>query len=408
MINVSAQAWFATNEVPIVPGEPTVTTLTVVNLGDFTETFSIVPAGLAAGWVTIRPASVTLFGGSQEQVHVEINPPLLPSTTAGATALTMRVIPQADPDDVASTETTLQIAPSYDRRITMLQPAQRARRKAVYEVMIDNHGNTHASCRMRLADPTGRVEADFDPPAIGVEPGASTLVKMKVHCNRLQWERRSRTVQFTVEAEQSGCPTATGTGTFVQAPVVPERFLGRLASLLLLAAAMAVVWVGVIRPEIRDTAREEAAKAVAAAPASSTPVDPGAGGSTTTTVPIQPANPDQLIGVSERLTVQAAIGSTIIDSFTVPEGQTLLLTDVLLQNPYFDGGKAVLLRGTDVLFEWNLDNIQIDSPNAVVTPIELAGGTQLSFSVTCSTVGDPTFGQCQPGLLFSGKLRPNA
>lgn len=407
MINVSAQAWFAANEVPIAPGEPTLATLTVVNLGEFTETFAIVPSGLAAGWVTIRPASVTLFGGSQEQVQVEINPPLLPSTTAGATALTMRVIPQGEPDDVASTETTLQIAASYDRRITMLQPAQRARRKAVYEVMIDNHGNTHASCRMRLADHTGRVEADFDPPAIGVEPGASTLVKMKVHSNRLQWERRSRTVQFTVEAEQSGCPTATGTGTFVQAPVVPERFWGRLVSMALLGGALAGVWFGVIRPEIRNVARDEATKAVASAPVASAPVDNGAASSTTTTLPSQPTGQDQLVGVSERLTVQAPIGSTIIDSFTVPEGQTLLLTDVLLQNPYFDGGKVVLLRGTDVLFEWNLDNIQIDAPNAVVSPLELAGGTQLSFSVTCSTVGDPTLGQCQPGLLFSGKLRPN-
>lgn len=390
------------NEIDVVPGEPTSTTLTVVNLGDTTETFAIVPAGLAAGWVTIRPATVTLFGGSQEQVLVEISPPLLSSTTAGATALTMRIVPQSDPDDISATETTLQIAPNYDRKVTMLQPAQRARRKATYEVMVDNGGNTHASCRMRLSDATGRVEADFNPPAIGVEPGGSTLVKMKLHSNRLQWERRSRTVQFTVEAEQSGAPSASAIGTFVQVPMVPERFFGRLAWLGLIGAGLAASWFALIKPEIERVARRESRDAVAAAPVPSTV--PGAvPTSSTISLPAE----DLLPSVSQRLEVQAATGETITASYTVPAGQTLLVTDAVLQNPYFDGGVAVLLRDNETLFEWVLDNVQIDAPNVLISPIEVPAGSTLTLQVTCSAAGDPSLQQCQPGLLFSGRLRPN-
>ena len=203
---MAAQAWFSRSDIEVVPGTSAVFQLTIVNLGDTTESFSLAPVGLAAGWTTIRPGSVTLFGGSQEVVDVEVHPPLLPSTTAGPTALTVRIVPQSDPDDVGSSETTLQVGPTYTRRLHMLQPALRARRTAVYEMMLENQGNTQASCRLHLLDPTGRVDGDFDPPAAGVEPGASSLIRLKVHATRLQWERRSRTVQFTIDADQPGCP----------------------------------------------------------------------------------------------------------------------------------------------------------------------------------------------------------
>ena len=137
----------------------------------------------------------------------------------------------------------------------MLQPALRARRTAVYEMMLENQGNTQASCRLHLLDPTGRVDGDFDPPAAGVEPGASSLIRLKVHANRLQWERRSRTVQFTIDADQPGCPTASAPVTFVQASMIPERLFARLLALAFAIAALAAVWFGIVKPAVRDAAR---------------------------------------------------------------------------------------------------------------------------------------------------------
>jgi hypothetical protein len=169
-------------------------------------------------------------------VDIEVFPPLLPSTTAGPTSLSVRIVPQSDPDDVRSAETTLNIAGSFDRRLDVLQPALRGRRGATYEMMLENRGNTLASCRLHLVDPSGRVEADFDPPAAGVEPGASTLIRMKLRSKGLQWERRPRTVPFRISADQPGSPTASGSATFVQTPMVPERLLGRLMALVLVAA----------------------------------------------------------------------------------------------------------------------------------------------------------------------------
>ncbi len=113
---MAAQAWFSRGDIDVTPGTVAVLQLTVVNLGDTTDTFVLTPAGMAAAWTTINPATLTLFGGTQQVVDIEVFPPLLPSTTAGPTSLSVRIVPQSDPDEVRSAETTLNIAGSYDER----------------------------------------------------------------------------------------------------------------------------------------------------------------------------------------------------------------------------------------------------------------------------------------------------
>ena len=404
---MAAQAWFSRGDIEVVPGTSAVFQLTVVNLGDTTESFSLAPVGLAAGWTTIRPGSVTLFGGSQEVVDVEVQPPLLPSTTAGPTALTVRIVPQSDPDDVGSSETTLQVGPTYTRRLHMLQPALRARRTAVYEMMLENQGNTQASCRLHLLDPTGRVDGDFDPPAAGVEPGASSLIRLKVHANRLQWERRSRTVQFTIDADQPGCPTASAPVTFVQASMVPERLFGRALLVLAAATALGGLWYAAVKPAIRTAAAEAVTKQLPAAIVSPTTVAVApivTGDSVVPTLPVQqqPVAEGELF--SKLMEPKAAAGQPASVTIDVPAGKNFNLTDVAVQNPNHDLGVAVMLNGTAPLWTWSLDDItQGFSRQSLVSPIVIEGGTPLVFQVTCNGDGSQT-GVCAASALVSGRM----
>ena len=410
---MAAQAWFSRSDIEVVPGTSAVFQLTIVNLGDTTESFSLAPVGLAAGWTTIRPGSVTLFGGSQEVVDVEVHPPLLPSTTAGPTALTVRIVPQSDPDDVGSSETTLQVGPTFTRRLHMLQPALRARRTAVYEMMLENQGNTQASCRLHLLDPTGRVDGDFDPPAAGVEPGASSLIRLKVHANRLQWERRSRTVQFTIDADQPGAPTATAPVTFVQASMVPERLFARLVATAVVVAALAGVWFGIVKPAVRTAADDAVAKQLPAAISSTsvvnTPVVPNPNPNDSVPVTTVAATPQPVVdeGVlfSKLLAPPTPAGQTASLTIDVPAGTTFRLTDFALQNPNQDEGVAVLLNGTNELYRRPLKSVNGDKRVSWVSPIEVTGGTSLVFQVTCSGGGDLS-GNCTTTMLVSGRMVP--
>ena len=404
---MAAQAWFSRGDIEVVPGTSAVFQLTIVNLGDTTETFSLAPVGLAAGWTTIRPGSVTLFGGSQEVVDVEVHPPLLPSTTAGPTALNVRIVPQSDPDDVGSSETTLQVGATYARRLHMLQPALRARRTAVYEMMLENQGNTQASCRLHLLDPTGRVDGDFDPPAAGVEPGASSLIRLKVHATRLQWERRSRTVQFTIDADQPGCPTASAPVTFVQASMIPERLFGRLLALLAIAGALALVWFGMVKPAIRTAADDAVAKQLPAAISSTTvvTVSVAPNESVPVTTVVQAPAVDQGTLYSKLLAPAAPAGQTAAVTVDVPAGTTFQLTDFAVQNPDKDAGIAVVLNGTSEIYRLALGDVIGDKRVSLVSPIEVLGGTSLVFQVVCSGANDPS-GNCTTSMLVSGRMVP--
>ena len=400
---MAAQAWFSRGDVDVTPGTVAVLQLTVVNLGDTTDTFVLTTAGMAAGWTTINPATLTLFGGTQQVIDIEVFPPLLPSTTAGPTSLSIRIIPQSDPDDVRSAETTLNIAVSFDRRLDVLQPALRGRRSATYEMMLENRGNTQASCRLHLIDSSGRVEAEFDPPAAGVEPGGSTLIRMKVRTKGFQWERRARTIPFRIDADQTGSPTATSNATFVQTPMVPEHLVGRTIGLITVAAVVLAGWFGVVKPAIRDAAETAVREAV---PATTTTIASTI--DSLTGITVLPSVPEEEKGtiINIPLSVSVPVGQSDTAVYKVPAGQRMRITDIIVQNPNSDQGSLLILRGDVPLFTFSLAQIYGDVSAPLVTPIELLEGEELTVQVTCTSQGDQTLTTCFQNVFASGRLLP--
>jgi len=401
---MAAQAWFSLDQVDVAPGSTVVLQMTVVNLADSTDAFVLTPSGLAAAWTTIEPATLTLFGGTQQVVAVEVRPPMLPSTTAGPTLLAVRIVPHSDPDDVRGAETTIVIGASHSRRLDVLQPAQRGRHGATFEMMLENRGNTPASCRLRVIDPSGRVEGEFDPPAAGVEPGASTLIRLKLRTKGLQWERRARTLPFRIDADQTGSPTATAEATFVQVPMVPERLIGRLVATAAVLAVIAACWFTIVKPAIRDAADDAVAQAqpasgstIAIGPDDTGPTDDAVA---STLAPIDNTGQPTAIPFAPL----AAQGETVEQRYAVPAGQVLRVTDLIVQNPNADQGTLTIQRNEVVLFTYRLDNIFSDVGVPLVTPIEFLTGQDLVVVVTCVGVGDQTVGSCAPKVTASGVL----
>ncbi len=259
---MSVHAWFSNDDVALAPGSTLILPLTIHNLGDETESFTVVPAGLTASWTTVTPGNLTLFGGSQEVVEVTIAPPALPSTTAGPTSIAVRIIPLGDSDDAVVAETTLMITQFDDCRIVALQPIQRARHRATFEFMVENHGNTVASCRLHLVDPSERVDGDFDPPAVGVGPGSATLVRLKARAQR-SLRRTSRTLDFEVEAARQGHDPVVSPMSLVQSPTIPGAMIARVAAVVALLAATMLAWFAVVKPTIEDAAADEVDRQIA-------------------------------------------------------------------------------------------------------------------------------------------------
>jgi hypothetical protein len=404
---MAVQGWFHTTEAAVEPGGSTTIALMVTNLGEEVEHFALSPTGMAAGWTTIRPAHLTLFGGAQQSVDVEISPPRLPGTTSGPTSLGVRIVPTGSPDDVAHADITLEVASTFDRRITMLQPAMRSTRRATFELMVENHGNVQASCRLHLIEPTGRLDGDFDPPAVGVEPGGSTLVRLRTRTSRRQWERRALSIPFRIEADQTGAPTVSADATFIQAPVVPERLWARVGAAVAALAALTGAWVGLVKPEIERAA----ADAVASLPAPTTAPDgrvpdPTSIDTPPTSIGLAPDVTAAPTGqpFSANLPSGGAQFQQSVQTYTVPAGSRLLVTQFIVQNPYGDEGTAVLRVGT-IPFEYDLINLDgIDANQGFLEPLELVEGATITFEVSCGVIGRTGATACSSSATVIGRL----
>jgi len=428
-----AQAQFSTAGVSVQPGETETLSLALHNIGNHTETYTLVPAGLLAGWVRIEPPTVTLFGGTSEVVEVSIRPPQLPTTPAGPAPLTVRIIPLDDPDDVVIAESTAIIGTFHARHIRLLQPVVRSRRRATYEFLVENTGNSQASCRLHLIDTSHRLDGDFNPAAVGIEPGGTSLVRLRMKAIRRQWTRGVRTIPFSIEADQQGFPTAIANATFVQSPMVPERLGSRLVGLVLLAAALAGAWFGVIKPQTKraaeDALRNQPGAEVVvttvpvttpatAAPASTVPGDtvPPQTAPPVTTVIVPTGAPATEEGVlfSQRLVVEALPnGSPTTDpaapqptaTLTVPPGQELRVSGLIPQKPNRDTGTLTLLKGETELFEWNLDGLlDNNDPIYFPTPFVVEANSVLTLKLDCEAPF--TSGACAEGLFIIGRLVP--
>lgn len=405
MLGVSVQAWFAHDEIEVAPGSTLTLPLTIHNLSDTTESYTVVPAGLAASWTNVSRGNLTLFGGSQEVVEVEVSPPRLPTTTAGPTAIAIRVIPLTDADDTMVAETTITISPFDDCRIVPLQPIQRARHRATYEFMVENHGNTIASCRLHLIDPTDRVDGDFDPPAVGVAPGAASLVRLKTRARRGVFRRSSRTLDFDVEASRQGFAPVNESMALVQSPTIPVDALARAVAVAAIVGGLALAWFGLVRPTIEDTVADEVAAQTVSDEATNG-ATPGVGPSTTL-----PTANDGDVDVDAtpaffRLAVEPALTQTADQSTTMPAGEYFDMSDVRIENPFNDRGVATLLVNGEQLFIWSLENVRGSVFEPSITPIRLQPGDIVAFSVKCDEIGDATRSTCTNAVNVGGETVP--
>jgi hypothetical protein len=312
------------------------------------------------------------------------------------------VIPLGDSDDAIVAESTLLIEPFDDCRIVTLQPIQRARHRATFEFMVENHGNTVASCRLHLVDPTERVDGDFDPPAVGVGPGSATLVRLKARAGRGGFRRSTRTLDFEVEAGRQGLPPVAAPMSFVQSPTVPGAALARIAAVVGLVAAVVLAWFAVVKPAIEDAAADQVDRIIEEGSDSAA----GDGVTADTTLSTTPSEGDatEPSGTSTfiRLAVEAPLTQTADQSTTLAEGAVFDLTDIRVENPNNDRGIATLLVNSEPLFIWSLDNIRGSLFEPRITPIRLAPGDNVAFSVRCDEIGDTTRSTCTNALNIVG------
>jgi hypothetical protein len=351
----------------------------------------------------------------------------LPGVPAGELPFAVRALPSEQPQDAVAPEGVLAVAPFTATGAEILPRTSKGRRRARHEVAVDNRGNVPLTAALSGVDPDAQVALRVRPDILVVPPGQAAFASVAVRNRRRLWHGPPQTHPFQVViAPESEPPFGLDANT-VQTPVFP-RGVGRLAAgLAALAVLLVAAWFLLLKPAVRSAAKEavepplasvaaqasQAAQQAAAADGKVDQLTPngsgGGGAPAPTTAPAAPAARTVTTPVTVRLATTLAASTTAgTSTYTVAAKTTLVVTDIVLENPQGDAGRVDVLVDRRPILTLALANFR-DLDYHFVTPIEVPAGKTLSISTTCQVPGPAiagtASGQCRVLMLASGSTR---
>ncbi|MGH8919303.1 MAG: hypothetical protein ACRD0H_13415, partial [Actinomycetes bacterium] len=385
----------------------------VRNTGTVVDQFTVEVLGDAKDWAQVDPVVVNLLPDAESTVVVLFRPPRSSELVAGAVPFGVRISSREDRAAVVVEEGTLQIEAFTDVRIELVPRRVRGRRQARVEVAVDNLGNHPVTLAVDAVDADENLRFRPAHTDLTLQAGTTAFVGILVRPDRGFLRGPERTYPFQIRATGAQVAPTVAEGAMVQQALLPKWLLAAIAALLALLIGLVVLWLAYLRPNIASTASEAAAKQVqqvadtaneakatadeavrmaGGAPGGAPPGEtPGAApGSPTSTTPAPPGTPG---GPATREPIDFRIAANALrtddpDDFTAfqsPEGtlpadKAVVVSDLVLQNPFGDSGIIRLLRVVNgdetVLLEVGLNNFR-DLDYHFVQPLRFDPGEQI-------------------------------
>jgi hypothetical protein len=419
---VGASVTLVTPTVAVEPGQSVSIDIKIRNTGSVVDEFSLDVLGDASGWASVEPPTISLFPGADGTAKATFRPPRVASTPAGAVPFGLRARSREDPAGSSVEEGTVTVGSFLQPYAELVPRTSRGSRGGSHDVALDNRGNARLSAEIEAADADRNLRFDVKPPALVVDPGGAAFAKVRVSPAKRFWRGQPKTRPFQLFIRPEGGQAITLDGSLLQESVLPPWFLKALILLVVLAIALVVIWLTLLKPSIESAASQAVASPLASlannvnqalgnaglptmAPAGSS----GAGGSATPTPSPAPtsasgSNPPSAAPTSTPGVTIAGLGTPVdgrLDATTtsITAKGTLFITDFVFSNPNGRSGALVIIRGTSPLLQLRLDNFR-DYDLHFVTPIVVTSGASLNLSLSC------TSSPCDPAVFYSGYVRP--
>jgi hypothetical protein len=408
----------------VQPGGQAECQVRVRNTSTIVDQFSFEALGPAASWVAFEPASLSLFPDSEGLARLIVRPPKASDTPAGACPVGVWVRSREDPANSAIEECTVEVGQLVDTNAELIPRTSRHARKATHTLAVDNSGNTRLNVALSASDPDDRLRFEFEPDSITAEAGEAAFAKVRV----IPLKRFLRGPEvhhpFQVFLKPDGQAPAAVPGTMVQQALIPRWLPRALVGLVALVLMLAALWATVLRPVVRTTARATAKDTAADAIKANTDQTAGlikqmahqqeqqqkaaaaaaAGGGAGAATGTAPGTPAAKTPAENAFDGRLQIGpGKSTDSYTVPTGKRLALTDIVLQNPQGDSGLLRIQRGTTTLLTVRLENFR-DLDYHFVTPVTFAAGDRLILSIDCANSTPQPPPACSPAAYYNGVL----
>jgi hypothetical protein len=419
---------------PVVPGSESVADVRVRNTGAVVDQFDLDVVGEIADWAHVSPAQVNLLPGEESTARIVFTPPRSSRVPEGPVPFALRVMSREDTDGSSIQEAVVDVAP-YSQTVGELLPrTSTGRRSAQHQLALDNLGNHPQLVHVAATDPDLKLDFRIEPANVTLAPGTATFVRIRVKPRRTFWRGSNVSLPFQVTATPAEGEAIVLPGTMLQTSLLPSWIFRALALAAVVAVALVALWFALLKPAVESTAEEvaqdnteeladaiqkasaDAAQAEAAAQeAEEKAEDAATGGSGSEGAPgpgeDEAGGPGgdggpktkQVAATTEdpldfRITTEVPTAGGFRDAtFTPAPRSTVLVSDIVLQNPAGDSGTLRVQRGDDALLVFGLENFR-DLDYHFIQPARFSEEAPVVVSVDCRN----TDGACTPSVYFSG------
>lgn len=427
--SVSATTALASDSLAVFPGSEVSCELRIRNRGTVVDEFTFEVLGDAAPWTVVEPAALPLLPGDEGLVQVRFQPPRTPDIAAGRIPFGVKVLSREEPDNSVVEEGVVEVGAFTDTFAELIPRTSRGRYFATHGLAFDNRGNAAVNATLAAIDPDDQLAFALEPPGLVAEAGTAVFTKVKVSPRKRFLRGPPVTHPFQVIVQSDGQAPIPVDGSMLQEPLLPQWLPRALAGLLALLLVLLLLWLTLLKPAVKSAAKDavdeevqpqldkanadqaknaaEQAKNAAATQALAEKV-------TGTTLPnlgpvAPPPGPSNPLGepFDRRLAVAlnpAAVGEA---KFSVPVGQRLSMTDIVLQNPLGDIGSLEIRRDGEVILSVALANFR-DLDYHFVSPIVFPAKSNVVLAVRCDNPAlppRPGGNRCAPGASLSGFIK---
>ncbi|TDV46171.1 hypothetical protein [Actinophytocola oryzae] len=442
---MGATTSLASRQLSVTPGQSIEAKILVRNNGTLVDQFTLDIVGDSREWTEVEPRVMNLMPGADGEATVRFTPPRNSSVPAGQVPFGVRVLSREDPQNSSVAEGVVDVEPFMDLQLELSPKTSKCRTRAVHEIVVDNSGNYPIPVEVITNDPEEQLKLTLDHSSLVVQPGTSAFLKLKAKPHDRFMRGQDKRLPFGVTATSGELPPINAEGTVVQQQLLPKWLLPVAVAALAAAVVLTVLWFTLVKPTVQTAAREAGKqqaqaenaammeqvdqaekkadtaedKAVAAEKkvddmaAGGGPggagADEGARGATEDSKGVN-IRTGQAVDFRITTDADARPDPEEFDAFDVPEGaipadKTLVITDIILQNPRGDAGTLQIKRGDDVLYETGLANFR-DLDFHFLEPLVFSPDKPLTIDVSCQLPGapEPATGKCRPSVSFSGRL----
>lgn len=446
-----------TADITVEPGGEARCEVRLRNTGTVVDRFTLDVLGEAKEWISVSPGEVSVFPGDDATAELTFRPPRAASTPSGSVRFALRVMSWEDTEGSTVEEATVNVGTFTDISAELLPRTTRGRWRARTRLAVDNRGNSPASVTLSGLDEDGKLRFVMREGVFRVDPDTSRIVPVRMRVGERFLVGPPRTVPYQLLVRGPENNTVTADGALVQLSLLPARLPKALVLATAAVVLACVLGPAYFKPSAHSAAvtappqdagagGDDAAHSASSTPSgqpsaqskskpdkapASTPPPPSqgqspvkdtgrAGDSPTATVktPVATGKNSPTAGSEEteaapepvsiqaedfRIETTAAPGkSGEFKAFAhkVPEGQTLYLSDFMLENPHKDAGTLQIRRNDSVLMQFELSDVHPHLDRHFLEPLRFEAGQRLVLAVDCRKPGGTA---CTPAVFVSGR-----